>query len=76
MTLKLGSKQKGLKPHKCYINDDTGLTLTYFTGSNLVLKVFEWEKYKTVILSKTVVVYEMKICLIGTSMDAKVKVIQ
>ena len=28
-------------------------------------------KYKTVILSKTVVVYEMKICLKGTSMDVK-----
>ena len=60
-TLKLDRKQEGLKPYKSYINDDPGLTLTYFTRSNLV---FEWEKCKTVYLSKTVVVYEMKIGLI------------
>ena len=64
MTLKLGRKQKGLKPYKTYINDDPGLTLTYFTRSNLVPKVFEWEKCKTVYLSKTSIVYEMKIGLI------------
>ena len=42
MTLKLGKKQKGLEPYKSYINDDPGLTLTYFTArSNLVPKAFE-----------------------------------
>ena len=31
MTLKLGTQQKGLEPYKVCINDDPGLTLTYFT---------------------------------------------
>ena len=31
MTLKLGTQKKGLKPYQVYINDDPGLTLTYFT---------------------------------------------
>ena len=31
MSLKLGIQQKGLEPLKTYINDDPGLTLTYFT---------------------------------------------
>ena len=48
MTLKLGRKQNGLKPYKSYISDDSGLTLIYFTRSNLVPKVFEWKKCKTV----------------------------
>ena len=64
MTVKLGRKQKGLKPFNSYINDDPRLTLTYFTRSNLVPEVFEWEKCITVHLSKTGVVYEMKIGLI------------
>ena len=42
MTLKLRKKQKGLEPYKNYINDDPGLTLTYFMArSNLVPKAFE-----------------------------------
>ena len=42
MTLKLGKKQKRLELYKSYINDDPGLTLTYFMmRSNLVPKVFE-----------------------------------
>ena len=50
MALKLGRKQKGLDPYKSYINDDPGLILTFFTTrSNLVPKVFEWEKCITVI---------------------------
>ena len=35
--------------------------LDLFTRSNLVPNAFEWEKCKTVHLSKTVVVYEMKV---------------
>ena len=35
----------GLKLYKLYINDDPGLTLTYFTTrSNWVTCTFEWEK--------------------------------
>ena len=37
MILKLSMDHQGLKVYKVYINDDPGLTLTYFTaGSNLV----------------------------------------
>ena len=56
VTLKLGRQQKGHEPKKSYINYDPGLTLTYFMA-NLVPKKFEWEKGKTVHLSKTIVVY-------------------
>ena len=34
--LKLGRKQKGLKSYKSNINDDPGVTFTYFPRSNLV----------------------------------------
>ena len=45
MILKLGMKHWGLKLYKVYINDDPGLTLTYFTKrSNCVTCTFEWEK--------------------------------
>ena len=36
---------KGLKLYKVYINDDPGLTLTYFTArSKWVTCMFEWGK--------------------------------
>ena len=45
MILKLGMYHWGLKLYKVYINDDPGLTLTYFTArSNWVTCTFEWEK--------------------------------
>ena len=45
MILKLGMYHWGLKLYKVYINDDPGLTLTYFTAwSNWVTFTFEWEK--------------------------------
>ena len=45
MILKLGMQHWEIKLHKVYINDDPGLTLTYFTArSNLVAYAFEWEK--------------------------------
>ena len=48
MILKLGMYHWGLKLYKLYINDDTGLTLTYFTArSNWVTSTFEWEKTVT-----------------------------
>ena len=65
MTLKLGRKQKGLEPYKSCINDDPVLTLTYFTTRlSLVPYVYDWEKSKTVHLSKTVVIFETKAGLI------------
>ena len=43
MILKVCMQLPGLKVCKVYINDDHGLTVTYFTArSNLVAYVFEW----------------------------------
>ena len=48
MTLKLGMRYVDLKLYKVYLNDDPGLTLTYFTTrSNLVAYAIEWEKTVT-----------------------------
>ena len=62
MNLKLGMLHWGLKLFKLDINDDPGLTLTYFTArSNLVPYAFVWEKGKTVDFSETIVVYDLKL---------------
>ena len=43
MILKLGMYHLGLKLYKVYINDDLGLTLTYFMArSNWFTCTFEW----------------------------------
>ena len=43
-------------------NDYPGLTLTYLTGiSNFVPYAFVWEKSKTMDVSKTIVVYDIKV---------------
>ena len=48
--------------YKVYINDDPGLTLTYFTArSNLVPYAFIKEKGKTMDFSETIVVYDLKL---------------
>ena len=45
MILKLGMQHQGLKLYNVYINDNPGLTLTYFTArSNWVAYTFEWGK--------------------------------
>ena len=45
MILKLGLKHWRLKLYKVYINDDPGMTFTYFTArSNWVAYTFEWGK--------------------------------
>ena len=60
--LELGMYHWGLKLYKIYINDDPGLTLTYFTArSNLVPYAFVWEKGKTMDFSETIVVYDLKL---------------
>ena len=62
MILKLGMSHWGLKLYKVYINNDPGLTLTYFTArSNLVPYAFVWEKGKTMDFSETIVVYDLKL---------------
>ena len=50
MILKLGMLHWGLKLYKVYINDDPGLTLTYFTASsNWVTCTVEWKNCNKVI---------------------------
>ena len=51
-----------LEYYQDYSNNDTGLTLTYFTArSNLVPYAFVWEKGKTMDFSETIVVYDVKV---------------
>ena len=46
MILKLGMQHQRLKLYKVYLNDDFGLTMTYFMGrSNWVTDTFKWEKF-------------------------------
>ena len=48
MVLKLDMQNQGLELYKIYINNDPGLTLTYFTTrSNWVAYTFEWGKTVT-----------------------------
>ena len=43
--ISVGTLHWGLKLYKVYINDDPGLTLTYFTArSNWVTCMFKWGK--------------------------------
>ena len=61
MTLKLGLCHQVHEYYQFYSNDDPGLTLTYFMArSNLVPYAFEWEKGKTMDISETFVVYDVK----------------
>ena len=62
MTLKFGMHHRVLKFYQLYLNDDTGLTLTYFTArSNLVPSAFVLEKGKTMDFSETIVVCDLKL---------------
>ena len=62
MTLKLGMQHWVLEYYQICLNDDPGLTLTYFTArSNLVPYAFVWEKGKTMDFSETIVVYGLKL---------------
>ena len=58
MIFKLGMKHQRLKLYKVYINDDPGLTLTYFTArSNWVTYTFEWGKLLQSYLKPYIPVY-------------------
>ena len=62
MTLKLGMHYRVLEYYQVCSNDDPGLTLTYFTArANLVPCAFVWEKGKTMDVSETIVVYDLKL---------------
>ena len=62
MILKLGMLHRGLNLYKVNINDDPGLTLTYFTArSNFVIWAFPQEKVKTVHFSEGIAASDLKI---------------
>ena len=63
MALKLGMQHWVLEPYQVCSNDDPGLNLTYFTArSNLVsLKLLYGKKGKTMDISETIVVYDVKV---------------
>ena len=62
MTLKLGMQHGVLEYYQVGSNDDTGLTLTYFTArSNSVPYIFVWEKGKTMDFSETIVIHDLKL---------------
>ena len=64
VTLHLGMHHQVLEYYQICSNDDSGLTLTYFTArSNLVPYAFVWEKGKTVDFSETIVVYDLKLAI-------------
>ena len=62
MTLNLGMHHRVLEYYQVCLNDDPGLTLTYFTATSiLVPNSFVWEKGKTMDFSETIVVYDLKL---------------
>ena len=61
MSLKLGMQHWVFEYYQFCLNNDSGLTFTYFTArSNLVPYAFVWENVKTMDFSETVVVYVTK----------------
>ena len=70
MTLKLGMQHRVLEYYQVCSNDDSGLTLTYFTArSNLVPYAFVWKKGKTMDFSETIVAYDVKVSRCGQLND-------
>ena len=61
ISTKFGMKHPGLQLVIVCSNDDPGVTLTYFMArSNLVTKVFLWEKVKAVDFSETIEASDLK----------------
>ena len=62
MTFKVCMQHQVLKYFQVCSNDDTELTLTYFTArSNLIPYACVWEKGKIMNFSETIVVYDIKV---------------
>ena len=62
MTLNVSMQHWVLKYYQVCSNDDTGLTLIYFTAkSNLVPYAFVWEKSNIMDFSETIMVYNIKV---------------
>ena len=64
MTLNLAMHHRVIEYYQVCSNDDPGLTLTYFTArSNLVPCALIWEKDKTMDVSETIDVYDLKLAI-------------
>ena len=62
MALKLGMQHRVLEYYQVSSNDDPGLILAYLTArSNLVPYAFVWEYGKTIDISETIVVCDIKV---------------
>ena len=62
MTLKVCVQHRVVEHYQVYSNDDSRLTLTYFTArSNLVPYAFVWGKVKTMDFSEIIAVYDIKV---------------
>ena len=62
MTLKVSMQHRVLKYYHVCLNDDPGLTLSYFTAmSNVVHYPFLWEKAKIMDVSETIIVCDIKV---------------
>ena len=62
MTLKVGMQHRVLEYYQICSNDAPGLTLTCLTARpTLVPYAFVWKKVKTMDLSETIVVYDIKV---------------
>ena len=62
MTLKVCMQHRVLKYFQVCSNDDSELTLTYFTArSNLIPYAFVWQNGKIMDFSETIVVYDIKV---------------
>ena len=62
MILKFGMQHRVLEYYHVFSNVDPGMTFTYFTArSNLVPYAFVWEKDKTMDISETIVIYDLKL---------------
>ena len=62
MTLKVGMQQWVLEYYQVCLNDDPGMTLTYFMErTNSVPFASIWEKGKTMDFSETVLVYDVNV---------------
>ena len=62
ISMKLGMYNRGLLHIIVCINDDPGVTLTYFMArSNLVTWAFLWKKVKTVDFSERIAAWDMKV---------------
>ena len=62
MTLKLGMQHQMHRYYQVCSNDDPGLTMTYFMArSNLLPYTLLWGNSKTMDISETIVVYDIKV---------------